>query len=191
MTQGHRVAFVGDGLNDAPVIAKSNLGIAMLHADTAAQTKQNTQVHIAGSSLKSLAFLFPIAKQADKWLKVCLGISLGYNLISILLASGVLLVAGVVINPVIGAVLMVVQLGVLLLGAYFIHRKKMKLPPVDKPAPQSYKQMATQGLDVQASNTMISSPEEVLERGTKAQPPKEEAKIESGLNVNHLSRSAV
>jgi Cu2+-exporting ATPase len=189
---GHRVAFVGDGFNDAAVSVQSNLGIAMLHAQTDVRTKQNTQVHIAGSLLKPLAFLFPIAKQTNKWIKLSLGLSLGYNLISILFASGVLLAAGVVLNPVIGAVLMVVQLALLLLAAYIIHRKPVKLPPVEKPSLEtSYQQMASHGLDAQASNGLIPQQDEVLGCNTETQHAKNNIETESDLGVNPLGRSAI
>jgi P-type Cu2+ transporter len=159
-----KVAMVGEGLNDTPVVTKSDLGIAILSPGTSPTTEANAQVHLSGSSLLPLQYLFPIATNCSHWILVSLGLSLGYNLISVLLASGILLAAGVVLNPVIGAILMVAQMAILLLGAYFIHRRPMTLPPLETTAPtiSSYNVMVESGLQEDATCTMQqTSPQSV------------------------------
>lgn len=142
-----RVAMVGEGLNDTPVVTKSDLGIAILAPGTSPATEANARVHLTGASLRPLQYLFPIAMNCSRWIYVSLGLSLAYNLVSVLLASGVLLAAGVVLSPVVGAVLMVAQMALLLVGAYFIHRRQLILPPLEKSAStSSYGVMINSGL---------------------------------------------
>ncbi|MDY3118699.1 MAG: heavy metal translocating P-type ATPase [Peptoniphilus sp.] len=65
LAQDKKVVYVGDGINDAPVLAKSDVGIAMGSggSDMAIET---ADVVILGDDIGKIPFLFDLAKQTRK-----------------------------------------------------------------------------------------------------------------------------
>ncbi len=124
--QGHRVAFVGDGPNDAVAIAASHFGIAVESFGGDEMTQQEAGAVIQGGSLLPVVSAFAVAKQTVTNIKQNLLMSLGYNTVTMLVAGGLLLAIGFTLNPGIGVALMILQTSLILYNAYRFQQQKLE-----------------------------------------------------------------
>ncbi len=76
--KGKTVCFVGDGINDAIAIKKSDVSVSMLGATSIAT--DTAQVVLMDGGLSHLSYLFDISKQLDIKMKQSLLLCTGYGM---------------------------------------------------------------------------------------------------------------
>lgn len=115
-SKGKKVMMVGDGINDAPSLIRSDIGVAIgAGTDVAIDSGD---VILVKSDPSDIIHFFTLSKRTMRKMVQNLWWGAGYNIVAVPLAAGILASIGLILSPAVGAILMSLSTVIVAINAF-------------------------------------------------------------------------